>query len=126
MAFSLALVVLCLTLNWIFGRFLPRLMNLINVNSRAIGVFSMMAAFSSGIFTGISRMMNKKLKEDLREKYVMFKLRKHKINPRGKIKSGELNRLLSDLMEDDSSLSIIFSDFSGDLFDNITKRVTKI
>lgn len=126
MAFSLALVVLCLTLNWIFGRFLPRLMNLINVESRAIGMFSMIVALSSGIFTGISRMMNKKLKEDLREKLVMFKLRKHKINPREKIKSGELHRLLSDLMEDDSSLSIVLSDFSGDLFDNITKRVTNI
>ena len=126
MAFSLAMVVFCITIGWIIGNFIPKLLLLIHKNNEFTKQLSQFVIFTLGSFTSLARIMNKKLKEDIREKYIMYKLKKNKVNLRGKIKSKELNRLLSDLIEDDESMSIVINDFSGSLFDNITKKVPPI
>ena len=79
MAFSLSMVVLILTLDWVFGRFFPKILDCFHIKNAFINELSIIIVCSSGLIISFARLLNKKLKDDIIYKYKLYKLKKKKL-----------------------------------------------
>jgi hypothetical protein len=123
MIWSFNIVVVCLTIEWVICLLLPFIIVRTSIDKPSYIKFNLIiSSFFDCIFC-LSRLTNGKFKQDLKEKYNMYKLKKKGITPKENMQPCQLHKFISEFIDEEYRLSVVVSDFSGDMFDSLTQKV---